>query len=1507
MTKHPVDRLISFLTLTALLIIHFPSYAINFSADFNRFIGEGFAPNPSAGQLDSDYWVVTGFSDGDGTFGGTHDSGDFAKGSSNGGVSGGGVYAFEVSSGNKILGVQPIGADFTPGDIILKITNSTGSTMTDLAIAYQIWYYNNEGRASTLNLSWSLDNASYTEVAALDFTTPQAADSSASWQNVSRSTTLSSLNLTDGSHLYLRWQGNDVSGSGSRDEYGIDNITVSNVNDTTAPVLDNTTPFTPTNDATNVAINTHLLIQFNENIQIGTGNLIIKQSSDHGIVESFDVATSSQLTINSNTLTIEPTNTLTPSTAYYVELDSGAIQDIANNPYAGFSGNSTWHFMTAVASENDIFISEYVEGSSDNKAIELYNPTGATIDLDDATHDYQIEFYFNGNTSVDKTFDLTGTINAGEVYVLANETATFLTANGGTISPHQTIDGSGNWFNGNDAIVLKKGSTIIDVIGKIGDDPGSQWGSGSTSTQNNTIRRKATITIGDSNGNDAFEPSSEWEGYSQDTFDGLGSHLSLWKIHTIQGGGTASPIINHTVIIEGIVVGDFQGENGLKGFFVQEEDADVDTDTMTSESIFVYDGHSSSVDVNVGDKVRVTGQVIEYDELTEISSVTDVTVINSNNPLPTAITINDLVSANTASLERYEGMRVQFNQTLSVTESYQLGIYGTLVLSVNGPQQQFTHQNAPSVTGYSNHKTQIANSRILLDDGSNNTNPSTIIFARGGNPLSASNILRGGDTVTGLSGILDYRFDEYRIQTNTGVNFIATNPRSTTPPDVGGTLKIASFNVLNYFTTIDNGSNEARGADSPAELSRQTEKLIAALSAIDADIFGLVEVENNGYGTGSAIFELVNALNAKIGADSYDFVNPDLSSLGSAKIAVALIYKPATVTLVGNAVTKTDGAFAYYNRPPLVQTFAEQATGEKFTIAVNHFKSKGSLTGLTQDSDQNDGAGKNNYTRTQAAQELTAWLATDPTGSGDPDFLIMGDLNAYAQEDPIVTIKDAGYTDLLNTYQGPNAYTYIFDGQRGYLDHALANPSLTAQVTGVAEWHINADEPSVFDYNDNVTDISSSTDLVNPAGLYSNSPFRSSDHDPVIIGLQLQTDSTDPENSDTSNNSTNSDSTNSSSVDNKSTSNRTNRGDSALPPMMSVFVAVSGQGNVTSSPSGIDCKPSHCKAVNHRDNHSGIACDPDYCMIRGETATYLNLTPTPDAESEFSGWGGHKDCADGKLWLIGNRLCIAFFRTKKTNVKNPPQPPFTKVGRESLQFINMSTRAPILGGVNDVIASFILKGTGHQTVMIRGESLEAGVDPMVTVRTSPAGEWVGNNDNWLEDRRAAEVPENLQLSEKTDAGLLLDLVAGAYTVQLSSQGTKGLGTVRVDRVENTGSISPINLSTKGSIQGGANDMIMSFTLKGEGTQTLLLKGLGLEEGVDPKLTIETYPNGDWIAENDNWANDARAPEIPENQPLPKATDAALILDLAAGTYTITLSSFGKKGLGLIGIDVIEKP
>ncbi|MGK7888501.1 MAG: Hint domain-containing protein [Leptolyngbyaceae cyanobacterium] len=194
--------------------------------NFQQFDGSGFAPNPSTGQLDSNLWRITGLSDGEGVFGSTHDSGDFARGiEPNGGSSTGGVYAFKVGD-NFILGIQPDESDFTPGAITLKLTNTTGSTLTTLSVAYDIFHNNNEERSSSLNFAYSIgDESNYLNVSDLAFATLEASDS-LEFQSVSRATTITNLSLAPGANLYLQWQSDDVSGSNSRDEIGIDNVVV---------------------------------------------------------------------------------------------------------------------------------------------------------------------------------------------------------------------------------------------------------------------------------------------------------------------------------------------------------------------------------------------------------------------------------------------------------------------------------------------------------------------------------------------------------------------------------------------------------------------------------------------------------------------------------------------------------------------------------------------------------------------------------------------------------------------------------------------------------------------------------------------------------------------------------------------------------------------------------------------------------------------------------------------------------------------------------------------------------------------------------------------------------------------------------------------------------------------------------------------------------------------------------------------------------------------------------
>ncbi len=194
--------------------------------DFNSVNGSGFAPNPAPGQLDSDDWAITGFSDGDLAFGGTAVVGDYARGQSTGNVVTGGVYAFLVGAGDSSLGVQPSGSDFTPGTITLRLRNITGSPIDELVVEYLVWTLNNEDFSTSVSFSHSADNVTYTPVPEMDFQTPGPADANPAWTILQRQTSLGGLNLQDGDDYYLRWASDDASGIGSRDEIALDAIEI---------------------------------------------------------------------------------------------------------------------------------------------------------------------------------------------------------------------------------------------------------------------------------------------------------------------------------------------------------------------------------------------------------------------------------------------------------------------------------------------------------------------------------------------------------------------------------------------------------------------------------------------------------------------------------------------------------------------------------------------------------------------------------------------------------------------------------------------------------------------------------------------------------------------------------------------------------------------------------------------------------------------------------------------------------------------------------------------------------------------------------------------------------------------------------------------------------------------------------------------------------------------------------------------------------------------------------
>ena len=570
-------------------------------------------------------------------------------------------------------------------------------------------------------------------------------------------------------------------------------------------------------------------------------------------------------------------------------------------------------------------------------------------------------------------------------------------------------------------------------------------------------------------------------------------------IAQIQGSGAASPYANSVQTTEGVVtlvVG--------TGFFIQ--DAAGDGDPSTSDGIFVYTGNTP-VAVRPGELVQVTGTVVEYTpagasrSYTEFKDMTSIVVRGAGHvvvPLNVALPHDDL--------GEFEGMLVRFSQPLTVSQNAYVGARGELTLS-SGRREVPTNRHAarsPEVLAL-----MVANGKniIVLDDGVFVT-PATIPY------LGADDTVRSGDTVSDLTGVVDFGAiggggAAFKLQPTAAPMFSRTNPRTEPPALAAGNVKVASANVLNFFTTFTNGNDvfgqtgqgctlgastsrsNCRGADTLAEFTRQRDKIVAELKAIDADVVGLMEIQNNG---DIAVGHLVEHLNAAIGEASYAVV-PAPAATGTDAIRVAMIYKPARLGLVGGALSD---AHAINNRPPMAQTF-RAGNGEKFSLIVNHLKSKGSCpSGTGADADNGDSQGCWNATRVQQAQRLVgSFVPQVALAAGDADVLIIGDLNSYGAEDPIQVIANAGFVNELERFMRPSGmpYSYVFGGQSGYLDHALASASLSGQVAGVAEWHVNADEPVVIDYN---------IDTAKPQDLYQPTPYRASDHDPVVISLALQ-------------------------------------------------------------------------------------------------------------------------------------------------------------------------------------------------------------------------------------------------------------------------------------------------------------------------------------------------------------------------------------------------------------------
>ncbi|MGO1183118.1 MAG: ExeM/NucH family extracellular endonuclease [Micrococcaceae bacterium] len=562
--------------------------------------------------------------------------------------------------------------------------------------------------------------------------------------------------------------------------------------------------------------------------------------------------------------------------------------------------------------------------------------------------------------------------------------------------------------------------------------------------------------------------------------------VDVTPISAVQGAGAATPMDGQTVTVRGVVIGDFfNASGGSNGFWIQERDETADDDPATSEALFVH--HPNAEAPAQGTLVTVTGRAGEYYEQTQLSNNTVSECGTAELPAPVEVSFPVV-----DDYEHLEGMRVTIAEAV-VLETYQYGRYGEVVV---GPQRQFTPTalHAPdSAEAQELYEENLAH-RITIDDRNSIQNYYPLHHLNG-EPFTTENYFRGGDTFRDLTGVMDFRNGVWKIQRTEAAEYENTVPRETEVPDVGGDVQVSAFNVLNYFTTLN-----SRGAVNTGEFERQKAKLVAAIGDLGADVVGLMEIENND---DVALHDLVAGVNDYLGEERY--VALETGRLGTDEITTAMMYDPDAVRPEGAHQVldaSVDSRFeTHRHRPALAQTFTAADSGElgEFTVITNHLKSKGSECG--SEGNNTHLVGSCDAERTAAANALVDWAQ----GAELPKPVIMGDLNAYDHEAPITTLTEGGYVDLKKEYEGEEAYSYVFDGQLGYLDYAMAHEDLMPFISGAASWHTNSDEAPVLDYQTRFHSDPRQDDI------YAPDVFRSSDHDPVVFGLNLSASGSEPE------------------------------------------------------------------------------------------------------------------------------------------------------------------------------------------------------------------------------------------------------------------------------------------------------------------------------------------------------------------------------------------------------------
>ncbi|MEV4666489.1 ExeM/NucH family extracellular endonuclease [Microbacterium sp. LWO12-1.2] len=573
-------------------------------------------------------------------------------------------------------------------------------------------------------------------------------------------------------------------------------------------------------------------------------------------------------------------------------------------------------------------------------------------------------------------------------------------------------------------------------------------------------------------------------------------------IAEVQGTGATSPVNGQTVTVEGVVTADYR-TGGYKGIVIQTQGSGGATDATpgASDGIFVF-LNALAPTLEIGDLISVTGKVSEYFGQTQVgpTALAGIEVLTAGAGVPEPTPLPATVVG--VDREQYENMLVAPSGTYRLASSHQLYNFGTLWLNAGDDLNvKSTETTRPGDDAAAIAAANRAN-RIFLDDGWSlqvNNNAHT-----GEQPyFTKGAVVRNGDVVdfSDSGYILQWGFDDWRLQPIVPIDdsssadlkagFEATNPRTESAPEVGGDAQVASFNVYNYFTTLKSENSDARGAANAAQFAIQKSKIVAAINGLDAEIVSLMEIENSvklGKPIDTALADLVDGLNDAAGSEVWAYV-PTPDALNDAAttdyITNAIIYKKDAVSPVGESATVTDETVWGNAREPIAQAF--DIDGRIVNVVANHLKSKSPPTGAG--AEPADGQGFFNADRVAQAEAILAFTEELEDTSGSSDTLLIGDFNAYGKEDPIDVFTSNGWSDLVAD-KTDGQYTYSFDGELGSLDHVIASPSLASSITGAGVWTINSPEWSDRGYAFGATEA--------------GTPFRSSDHDPIIVGVSSE-------------------------------------------------------------------------------------------------------------------------------------------------------------------------------------------------------------------------------------------------------------------------------------------------------------------------------------------------------------------------------------------------------------------